>query len=190
VKRRKNNGHRRRLPREAMLARDAQIFAMHLRGMSPTEVGDELGMARQTAERSIKRSENLHANDGSLDNLQACIDNVGTGEPEDDPNLTPEQNGRVWDAWMQTLTVADVERIARTPHPELLLHRLKFLAVNAFLSSGELVLEPDVMQAVNVAWGATRREDDDAVGVGDGSWREGVERARGEYIDACADDEW
>jgi len=182
VKRPKNNdGQRRRLPKEAMLARDAAVWAMHLRGMTPTEIGDELGLPRQTAQRSLERSERLHANDGTLEHLQACFENEGSGEPEDDPNLTPDQNGRVWDEWVSTLTVADVERIARAPHPALTLDRLKWRAVNAFLADdGQLLHPPDVMQAINVAWGALPSgppDDDESDAV---PWREGVAKARGE----------
>jgi hypothetical protein len=143
VKKRKNNGRRRRLTREEMLTRDLHIWAMKQRRMTPTEIGYELGMARQTVDRSLERSTKLHANDDPLQNLRECLANEGTGEPEDDPNLTLKQNAKVWDKWAAGLTVADVERIARTPHPELLLWRLR-----------KHDLPPDAMDAVNVAWQA------------------------------------
>jgi hypothetical protein len=161
VKRKSNDGHRRRLPKEAMLARDAQIWAMHLRGMSDTEIADELGLPRSTAQRSIERGEKLHADDGSLEHLQACLDNPATGEPEDDPLKTPEQNGRVWDRWTQSLTVEDVQRIAQTPHPQLLLYRLRSHVPD---------LPPDVRRAINVAWKSRQLPSATASRIGSSRW--------------------
>jgi hypothetical protein len=156
---------------------------MHLARMTDTEIADELGMVRQTAQRSIERSERLHANDGSMEHLQACLENTGTGEPEDDPSLTPEQNGRVWDRWAAGLTVADIERIAATQHSALLLHRLR-------LQCPDLPL--DVRRAINVAYGALPGPDEDDVEPH--SWRAGVvkalARARGTQTSDPADDDF
>jgi hypothetical protein len=163
---RKNNGHRRRLPREAMLTRDAAVWAMHLARMTPTEIGAELGVPRQTIDRSLERSAKLHANDDPLQHPRECLTNQGTAEPVDDPNLTPDRNGRVWDRWASSLTVADVERIAQTPHPALTLYRLRSHVPN---------LPPGVRRAIGVAWKALPGPEDDDVAPQ--SWRAGAVKA-------------
>ena len=116
MKRRKNNGqnngHRRRLPREAMLARDAQIWAMHLARMTPAEIGDELGLARQTVGRSIERSEKRHR-----ETEQLRADAAAMGAPE-----------HVLDQLVTDLACEDVtspEQIAQLNDLEY--HRLRYL---------------------------------------------------------------
>ena len=59
-----------------------------------------------------------------------------------------KQNGRAWDRWAASLTVAAVERIAQAPNPALALWRLKWHHYKG------PQLPPDVMRAVRVAYHA------------------------------------
>jgi hypothetical protein len=155
-----------------MLTRDAAVWAMHPKGCKPTEIGDELGVARQTIDRSLERSEKLHANDDPLQHLQASLANEGTGEPDDIADPAPEWVvgteaktawlAARWDAWASSLTVADVERIAATQHPALPLYRLRSHVPD---------LASDVRRAINVAFKALPGPEDDDVAPQ--SWREG-----------------
>jgi hypothetical protein len=187
---RTNNGHRRRLPREAMLTRDAQVWAQKQRGMTTAEIAADLGVPRQTVDRSLARSEKVHANDDPLQHLQACLANpgTGTGEPDDIADPAPDwvvgTEARTawlaarWDAWAAGLTVEDVERIAQTPNPALLLYRLR--------SHAPELPAAGVRRAINVAFkalpsGAPEDDEYDAV-----PWRvgaaEAVAKSMGTYV--------
>jgi len=49
-------GHRRRLDKEAQLARDQQLYGLKVQGWSYAEIADEMGMPKSSVQRCVERA--------------------------------------------------------------------------------------------------------------------------------------